>query len=36
MLCSESVDGLAQVELDTEGKPVAAEADGHQEGKHTH
>ena len=35
MLCSESVDGLAEVELDTEGKPAAAEADGHQEGKHT-
>ncbi|KAI5569402.1 hypothetical protein BDE02_12G075000 [Populus trichocarpa] len=30
---NQSVDGLAQVELDTEGKPVAAEADGHQEGE---
>ncbi|KAB5532118.1 hypothetical protein DKX38_018788 [Salix brachista] len=29
----ESVDGLAEVELDTEGKPAAAEADGHQEGE---
>ncbi|CAK7336647.1 unnamed protein product [Dovyalis caffra] len=28
---SESIDGWTQVELDTEGKPVAAEADGHQE-----
>ncbi|KAF9667989.1 hypothetical protein SADUNF_Sadunf15G0080200 [Salix dunnii] len=30
---NQSVDGLDQVELDTEGKPVAAEADGHQEGE---
>ncbi|XP_011040406.1 PREDICTED: transcription factor GTE10-like [Populus euphratica] len=30
---NQSVDGLAQVELDTEGKLVAAEADGHQEGE---
>ncbi|KAJ6760872.1 TRANSCRIPTION FACTOR GTE10 [Salix purpurea] len=30
---NQSVDGLDQVELDNEGKPVAAEADGHQEGK---
>ncbi|KAJ6358739.1 hypothetical protein OIU76_000459 [Salix suchowensis] len=29
----ESVDGLAEVELDTEGKPAATEADGHQEGE---
>jgi hypothetical protein len=36
MPCSESVDGLDQVELDTEGKPVAAEVDGHREGKHAH
>ncbi|KAJ6869172.1 transcription factor GTE8-like isoform X2 [Populus alba x Populus x berolinensis] len=28
---NQSVDGLDQVELDTEGKPVAAEVDGHQE-----
>ncbi|KAJ6875750.1 transcription factor GTE10-like isoform X1 [Populus alba x Populus x berolinensis] len=30
---NQSVDGLDQVELDTEGKPVAAEVDGHQEGE---
>ncbi|KAL9375481.1 hypothetical protein Peur_032360 [Populus x canadensis] len=30
---NQSVDGLDQVELDTEGKPVAAEIDGHQEGE---
>ncbi|XP_011024068.1 PREDICTED: transcription factor GTE10 isoform X1 [Populus euphratica] len=30
---NKSVDGLDQVELDTEGKPVAAEVDGHQEGE---
>ncbi|KAJ6375413.1 hypothetical protein OIU77_000403 [Salix suchowensis] len=30
---NQSVDGLAEVELDTEGKPAATEADGHQEGE---